>query len=145
MLRKEYPDRLILFVDNNRIFNYLLEEAERQGMDVSGSCAPITFQGCEDSGAGVDILESEDVTVCPDSGKYFFYDAAHPTSKINLWISAIGCQLLDFFNFDVQCPEVPGFDARKILVRYLREADDLVTSAYRHQLLEGQCPYVEKP
>ncbi|MGI9282213.1 MAG: SGNH/GDSL hydrolase family protein [Endozoicomonas sp.] len=138
-LKKEYSDRLVLFMDNASIFQYLLKEARDRGMVLEKGCVPISFTGCYDREV-VDIRYSSDVKKCEYPSDFFFWDSAHLGDRANLWVGALGCQLMTYLNFDTRCPVVEGFNPEALLIRYFNESQDPGVRILKRALLTGKCP-----
>ena len=119
-LRKAYPDLRLIFIDTARIFELLLDEAFRQGMNTETPCTKIVFKGCSIEG-GIDMLDLDsqaEIPVCANSNQYFFFDAAHLGQRANRWVAELVCRMLKEQHFDVSCPTTVDFDIDGVMRRY---------------------------
>ena len=138
-LRRKYPDLLLLFFDNNRMFDIFLEDARKQGVDVDNPCLNITFKGCSDE-APIDICDSHKASACENAGDHFYFDSSHPSSMVQKWIFNFSCRMLTILNYNVQCPKTDLKREDELLLRYFTEESGYLEKDYTRLIFNGECP-----
>ena len=138
-LRSKYPDLLLLFFDNNRMFDIMLEDAQKSGVDVDTPCLNITFKGCADN-ATVDICDSHMATPCRNISKHFYHDSSHPSGMVQNWIFNFSCRMLSILNYDVKCPAADKKSVDDLLARYFTDKPNYLEREYVRLIFGGECP-----
>ena len=138
-LRKRYPDLLLLFFDNNRMFELMLDESREKGIDTDTPCLDVTFKGCSDT-AKVDICDSHKASVCTNAAKHFYHDSCHSSGMVQSWIFNFSCQMLFILNYKVNCPVPDRQMVDTLLLRYFTEKPGYLEREYVKLILQGQCP-----